>query len=101
MPSVFWLTNKFNNIKAMEDTQAIRECDFHDGSRVSSSEITEWRKSVFEKLNRDKTTNAYYIRSGNSLVIGRRDVHTDEIVIFEISEGYKEFVYEPGQKTEA
>lgn len=71
----------------------ISKFDFHKGKPVSKKTISEWHQKALKELRKKGITD-YLQASGNSMVIGSKNVEDGIIEIFEITKGYKNFIYE-------
>lgn len=71
----------------------ISKFDFHKGKPVSKKTIAEWHQKALKEL-RKKGTREFLQASGNSMVIGSKNMEDGTIEIFEITKGYKNFIYD-------
>ena len=66
--------------------------DFHNGNQVTDENIDRWHKEVLQGL-RDNDVDVCMSRSGNGFVIGIEYKEDKEIVILEVSNGYRYYRY--------
>ena len=66
--------------------------DYNNGVQVSKEVVNDWHNDIFEYLNTAPSGAFNFRMSGNSAVIGYK--HDDEIVMFEITNGFKHFEYD-------
>jgi len=71
--------------------------NFHGGVQVTKDDIERWHKDILASFEKESASEYHHIRSGNGMVIGRRNRETGTIEIFEVSRGYEVYTYEPSE----
>jgi hypothetical protein len=67
--------------------------DFSNGVAISKEVINKWNNEVLNGLSESpREVDTYFVRAGNSIVIGFKDVNG--IQIFQITNGYRELEYQ-------
>lgn len=69
--------------------------NFNNGVEVEQSRIKEYHKDILEHFEKDKNCDYHHVRAGKAMVLGKRNKETGVINIFEVTNGYEYFQYEP------
>lgn len=68
--------------------------NFNDGIEVYPNEVQKWHEQVLDYFLKNPDISSYSIRSGRGIVFGRKYKETNQIEIFEVTNGYNYFNYE-------
>ena len=82
-------------IKENNTMQRIHSYDFNNGSEVEKSRIEEYHKDILKQFEDDKDLEYTHVRAGKAMVFGKRNKETGIVKIYEVTNGYEYFTYEP------